>query len=140
MSDSDAADIADVLKVSTTIEVVDLSNNNIGDKGAVAIANMLRVNTALTTLASGLEIREIPLTAESLLEDTAWVAPSPLLIQQRYLGVVACCPLLLLTGALLMTSPHSEGAGRERDWRCRFSCNRRGAESQHCAQSSGDRL
>lgn len=74
MSDSDAADIADVLKVSTTIEVVDLSNNNIGDKGAVAIANMLRVNTALTTLAlDENEIGDVGLAAiaEALKVNTA---------------------------------------------------------------------
>jgi len=45
-----AEELADALKVNSTLRWLYLNNNNIGDKGAEALADALKVNTTLRWL------------------------------------------------------------------------------------------
>jgi len=45
-----AIDLAEMLKVNKSLTRLDLSNNSIGDDGAIALAKMLKVNTSLEWL------------------------------------------------------------------------------------------
>lgn len=52
MDDDSAVAFADALKENKTLKVLGLHSNKIGDKGAIALADMLLAqNTTLTTLA-----------------------------------------------------------------------------------------
>jgi len=45
-----AKKIANLLKVNSTLQVLNLYNNNIGDKGATEIGNALKKNVSLKSL------------------------------------------------------------------------------------------
>lgn len=70
--DSQIVSLAEVLKENTTVQRIDLSNNNITVIGAKAIADMLRVNKRIAShplLATGaINIGSNPIGKEGLLE------------------------------------------------------------------------
>ena len=65
IDDAAAAVLASVLKINTTLTILDLSANNIGPSGAESLATTLKTNTALTILELSANIIG-PAGAESL--------------------------------------------------------------------------
>ncbi len=47
IGDEGAKDLAEALKVNTSLEMIDLGSNKIGDEGAKDLAEALKVNTSL---------------------------------------------------------------------------------------------
>ena len=47
IGDEGAIILADILRYNNTVQKINLGHNNIGDEGAIAIAHMLRSNTSI---------------------------------------------------------------------------------------------